>query len=475
MAVTTGLALYAWHARGEALRAEANARLEAATARQVTDFLVDTFDVVRPRDRDGNRVLARELLDNAARELRGGLEDQPVVRARMLETVGRVYRQIGLLTEARPLLDEALTLRNSTGADALELGSSLHQVAALELASDHFEAAEKAARDALTTLGHSQDPRAQIMRAEVLLALGGGYVTRSRFAEADVAIAEALEIRTRVFGAQSAEAAATRLVAARSWREQGEFDRATQAVESALRDFAIVYRGEHVDIAQGQRELAIIYQERGDFENYERIARLALESAERLYGAESPNISSFVELMANAAYTNKRMSEAIAGMRRVLALRTGALGPNHTRTGYAHYNLGYMLGKTRRYGEAMPHLIEAQRIWELALGPQHPDVAYALDARAEFLRMQGKLREAEPFVRRALAINEAANGPDHPSTARSVLNLANWMRDCGRLDESRTLYDRAEKIRVKAFGAESAYVEEVRKARAVSPASATRS
>jgi tetratricopeptide (TPR) repeat protein len=460
MVVTSGLAVHAW-------RAEAHARLEADTARQVSDFLVRTFDVVRPRDRDGNRVLVREVLDNGARELRTGLIDQPDLRARMLETIGRVYRQMGLLEQARPLLTEALELRKSAGdGDPVDLGSALHQVAALEMAADKFEAAEQAAREALAALARSSDPHARAMRAEVLLALGNHYVTRSRFAEADAAIAESLAIRESMFGAASVEAADARLVAARSWREQGDFARATPAVERALQDLEAQYPGLHTDIARGQRELAIIYQERGDFANYDRVARQALDTALKLYGQESPQISSYVELAANAAFTNRRMDEAISGMRRVLELRRAALGVAHTRTGYAHYNLGFMLGDNGRIDEAMPHLIEAQRIWEAAFGVQHPDVAYALDAQARYLRMQGRLRSAEPLVRRALAINESASGPDHPTTARSVLNLANWLRDSGRLEESRPLYDRAERIRVTAFGADSAYVAEVREDRA---------
>lgn len=467
MAVTTTLAVYAWQARAEALRAEARARVEADTAHQVTDFLVDTFDVVRPRDRDGNRVLARELLDNAARELRTGLAEQPAVRARMLETIGRVYRQLGLQSEARPLLTESLELRKATpGTEAYELASALHQVAALEFAADHTDTAEQAARGALDALANSTESRSRALRAEVLSALANFYITRSRFPEADAAAAEALAITSSTFGAHSAEAAETRLIVGRSFREQGDYVRATQAVEAALADLNALYKGNHVDIAQTKRELAIIYQERGDFKTYDRVAKESLDVAEKLYGPDSPNISSFVEIVANAAYTSGRMEEAINGTRRVLALRTAALGDMHTRTGYAHYNLGFILGSNQRYAEAMQHLVEAQRIWEASLGPKHPDVAYSLDAQAKVLRMQRQLRAAEPLVRRALAINEAAFGPDHPNTARSVLNLANWMRDSGRIEESRALYDRAEKIRTTAFGADSAYVDEVRKERA---------
>jgi tetratricopeptide (TPR) repeat protein len=467
MAVTTGLAIYAWGARSEALHAEARARIEADTATQVTSFLVDTFDVVRPKERDGNRVLARELLDNAARELRTGSIENKAVRARMLETVGRVYRQIGLLEEARPLLAESLALRKSLpDVDPVEVASALQQMAALEIAADQHEVAEREAREALAMLAQSTDVRAPALRADLLLTLGNVHIRGNRFKEADAVLAEALEIRSKEYGEHSAESAQVRFRAATSWREQGKYDQALKALNDGLADLRTLYAGMHVDIARGLHELSLLYEERGDYVAGERVAKEALRAAEGLYGADNPEIGGYVEMAAIAAGQLDRVDEAIAGFRRVLSLRTAAFGTGHTRTGYAHYNLGYALGDGGKYKDAMVHLRESQRIWEASLGPQHPDVAYALDAQAQFLRKQGRLAEAGPLVQQALVINEAANGPDHSTTARSVLNLANWLRDSGRYAEARSLYARAEKIRVVLFGADSPHVKQVQEARA---------
>jgi len=467
LAVTSTAAVIAWKERTAALRAEARARDEAHTAQQVTDFLISTFDLVGSKDRDGSRVLARDLLDRGALELSTGLTEQPLVRGRMLEAIGRVYRQLGLYAQARPLLVDALTMRRSLpDADPVELGSSLAQLAALAIAEDQFEAAEPDAKEALAALARSTDPRAPMLRVELLLAMGDGYITQADFPKADAAIAEALAISESSYGKDSPAAADARLRAARSFREQGQFDLAEQEIRAALGFLQSAYSGPHQDIARAQHELAVVYQEKGDFLAYERLAREAFNTAEQLFQPDDPQMATFLQLVANSAYTSERLDEAIALMRRVLTIRQASLGPDHTRTGYAHYNLGFMLGDAEQYPEAMEHLLKAQRIWEAALGPEHPDVAYALDARGRYLREQGQLREAAPLLQRSLAINEAANGPDHPTTARSVLALANWMRDSGRIDECLPLYDRAERIRTNAFGPDSAYVKEVRDERA---------
>src|SRR5690606_7213469 len=71
-----------------ATRANAIAVQEAATAQQVSDFLVRLFDVSSPAHSLGNPLTAREILDSGAVRLQLELADQPAVQARLLNTIG---------------------------------------------------------------------------------------------------------------------------------------------------------------------------------------------------------------------------------------------------------------------------------------------------------------------------------------------------------------------------------------------------
>ena len=51
-------------------------------------------------------VTAREVLDSGAEQLQHSLDDQPLVRARLLDTIGRVYLTLGLSDDAEPLLKD---------------------------------------------------------------------------------------------------------------------------------------------------------------------------------------------------------------------------------------------------------------------------------------------------------------------------------------------------------------------------------
>ena len=61
-----------------------------------------------------------------------------------------------------------------------------------------------------------------------------------------------------------------------------------------------------------------------------------------------------------------------------------------------------------RYEDAEPLLKRSLAIREQALGPDHPDVAGSLNNLAVLYKAQGRYGEAEPLYERSLAISEKA-------------------------------------------------------------------
>src|SRR3970282_1496267 len=94
-------------ARREARRANQ----EAEAARQVSDFLVGLFRVSDPAQSQGTSLPARETLDGGAQKTDQALRSQPLLQARLMSAMGRVYDNLGLFDRARPLLESALATR----------------------------------------------------------------------------------------------------------------------------------------------------------------------------------------------------------------------------------------------------------------------------------------------------------------------------------------------------------------------------
>ena len=141
-------------------------------------------------------------------------------------------------------------------------------------------------------------------------------------------------------------------------------------------------------------------------------------------------------------------------LKRGLAIREKALGPEHPNTATSLNNLALLYDRQGRYKEAEPLYQRALGIVEKALGPAHPDTAQSLNSLGLLYDHQGRYEEAEPLYQRALAIREKALGPEHPNTAQSLNNLALLYDRQGLYEEAEPLYQRALAIREKALGPE---------------------
>ena len=134
-----------------ALRAERRAIREAETARQVSDFLVELFRVADPNEAQGETITARQILDEGSRRISRELRQQPLTRARLMSTMGTVYRHLGLYEESRALLEDALKLRREQhGENPLDLAESFVGLAALDMLEGRHAQAQARAERALT-------------------------------------------------------------------------------------------------------------------------------------------------------------------------------------------------------------------------------------------------------------------------------------------------------------------------------------
>lgn len=169
-------------ARGFAETEAKRATREAATAAQVSDFLVGLFE---PGDRlafaaaslgfqkSQEGLRARDLLARGVERLNAAeLKEQPLVRARLLHEIGTIYIGLGDTEAAAPLCNEALKLRRTLLLAAHpDLVRSLYNVALLRyLAGD--SSCVDLFREAVEILRKQSDPESlELAEAESGLAV----------------------------------------------------------------------------------------------------------------------------------------------------------------------------------------------------------------------------------------------------------------------------------------------------------------
>ena len=152
-------------AKGNALDRETAARgqaeVDADQARQVTELLTGIFQASDPLavfgfgpglagGRRTQTVTASELLEAAAERYRDArLDAHPLVRARLLGSIGSSFRSIGQFDRARPLLLTARDiLRANAPEDKIELARGEFDLGLLELDRGDFLKAEECLRAA---------------------------------------------------------------------------------------------------------------------------------------------------------------------------------------------------------------------------------------------------------------------------------------------------------------------------------------
>ncbi len=393
-----------------AVRAEHAASQEAQTATKVTDFLVNLFEVSDPDQTRGNTITAREILDQGSERVSKELQGQPETGARLMNTIGKVYKNLGLYDEAEPKLSEAVDLRRSvTGPD---------------------------------------DPKVAGFQAD----LADLYIDQGRYPEAQQMLEQALNKMERSGNVSELKLADSMNELAGALRRQGEYDAAQPLYERA-REIRIKELGKDAPaVASSDNSLAILNWNRGQFDEAERLYKSALAIWEKAYGENHSDVAKGLNNLAVLYHHLERYDEAVPLYLRAIAIYEKILGPDHPRTAAAFNNLALVYSEQKNYKLARQYYTRALDIRERVLGLDHPDVAQTLNNLANLDRDEGQYATAESLYERALAIRTSALGADHADVGWSLRDLAVLASDRGKQACADSMFTRATDILSAALG-----------------------
>jgi serine/threonine protein kinase/Tfp pilus assembly protein PilF len=387
-----------------ATRAERAAEREAETARQVSDFLVGLFEVSDPSEALGNSITAREILDRGADEVTEELADQPLVQARMMATIGNVYRSIGLYDQAADLLQRSLGIRErELGPDHLNVGEGLH-------------------------------------------SLGVVYGQLGRFAESEPLLLRAIAIKEGALGPDVIEVAGSVGTLGGDYIEQGRYDEAEPLLLRALAIREQVLGTEHEDVALSLSNLGALYWRKGELVTAEPYLRRALAIREEVLGPDHPDLAEGFNNMGVLYWSQGEYEEAEQQYDRARVIWEKTLGPDHPYVAAILNNLGETYWVQSDYEKAEEYFLRSLSIKERVM-PGHPSVAVTLNALANVYRDEGRYAEAEPMYRRALTIREGVLESQDPSIRETLSDLAKMLRQASRNSEAERLEARIEQIK----------------------------
>ncbi len=409
---------------------------ERDKAQYALSFLVDTFKQADPYQAQGERLTAKEILDQGAERISRELADQPDVQAAVMDAIGEVDRSLGRYDAAQPLLERSLALRRRIhGPQSLEVAESLDHLSKLAADRLHLDAAEKLLRQSLAMrrrlLGDGDVEVATTLNqlGELLLQKGAPAAEIERIQQKALAIAREAK--------EPAAVAQSLLHLARARQAAGDYDGAEKLFREGLAIERRALRAGDPQLHRDQAAFGEILINRGKFAEAEKVLRESLAAQRKILGDGHPDVATTMGNLAMAAYENGHLAEAEAFNREVLSLVRTHYGPSHWLVPIVLGNLAASLQAQLRVAEAVPYLEEALEVRRKALGEGHPLVAQALLLLAGAHRRLAEYPEALGLAREALDILEKAEGKDHP-------HLAYPVREIGRIYMAQQLYREAE-------------------------------
>ncbi len=211
-----------------------------------------------------------------------------------------------------------------------------------------------------------------------------------------------------------------------------------QALDQRTRQFGATA----AKTAESARDLALYLAAHGDFSRAAPYREPALATATTIEDATALHNWGVAVEDADGPFAERLY-------RKALEIRASALPPLDVELATTRLNLAGLI-LARQAAESGKLAALALRSFEKQLGPLDARTGAACGLLGAVSATKGDVLSAERMFRRALAIAEKAHGPQSPETAGALENLADLLEQTGRALAARPLLQRAQQIRAHA-------------------------
>jgi tetratricopeptide (TPR) repeat protein/tRNA A-37 threonylcarbamoyl transferase component Bud32 len=388
------------------------AELERARSEQLAALVERVFTASDPRREPRPDVTVRELLDASASGVEQELEDQPLVLARLLRTIGTAYLNLGDVDVALRWLGRAVEIDRAQGPAAREdLAAALARLGGARFVNDEPVAALELQTEALA-LFRETSPVDDARAAEVLNSRGTVLQHLERLDEAEADFAAALQIQQARAGA-SADVAAVLSNLAQIAHTRGDYQTAEQRYRRVLEIARATLSPADPALGDYLYNLAVLLHERGVYDEAETLYEEALANNRAAFGERHPEVATVLVALGRLHRDRGDLGHARALLEEARDITRSSYGEDHTEYAYHTVSLAVLLEEEGQSAQALALLDQAIRTYRERLPPAHAWLAGALRARGETLLQLHREAEAEEALREALSIWEQVRDAEH--------------------------------------------------------------
>ncbi len=380
-------------------------------ADQVAQFMIGLFEISEPGEAMGNSITARQILDEGSEQIMSELNEQPEVQARMMLSMGFVYRNLGIYDKSTELLETSLNIK--------------------------------------TTL--PQDKQRDELHAEILNDLAWNYEVTGDLDKGAELFREALEMRLDLFAEQDSLVASSKANLGLVQHKRGQNEEAAALLESAVEVFSVTSPGTH-ELSTAQNNLAMVYAAEGRMDEAGRLYDAALATREKVLAPDHPELAPTLNNLAAFYYQMDQLENAVPLARRAVDIWEKTLGPDHPDLASAMTNLAVMYMRLGQLDRAETFLNRALAIQEETFGPDHMNVTPALNHLGRLYTKRGEYETASALLNRSLDIRSGALGEDHPGISIVLCYLGELELTRSDLVSAESHLEKALSIREESYG-----------------------
>ncbi|MCF6263488.1 MAG: serine/threonine-protein kinase [Xanthomonadales bacterium] len=317
-------------------------RLALEESSAISGFLVDLIQHASPLRTEDDDVSLQAIIDRGSVELEDRFSDQPLVRARLLHTLGSVYSERGQIQKGVEMMQQAVDLmeaapqKDELALIALlsDLGSSLRRM----LKTENAETVLLRAMELATPL-IEEEP---LLVANVANSLGNLYLINSEFELAEKYHRQTLQLRLDNLPPDDVQIAsaynniATDLT--NSWRTQN----ALPYAEKALAGYQAGLPQGHPWIGLARNNIAIILAREGRWEESVEVLNKSLQEAVHRLGPTHLDVANHWRNLSYSLLNIGKREEAYVAMQNYVDILMNALGKESQRTLTAQRRQIYM-------------------------------------------------------------------------------------------------------------------------------------
>ncbi len=351
--------------------------------------------------------LQGDLLAQASANNQAGPNTKPDPDLKVRTALDRAAARIPGKFEKQPLVEAAV---RQTIANAYK-DLSLYAEAQLQL---------ERAVDLRRKVQGEEHPETLVATSD----LADVYEHQGKFPSAQSLYTKVFEIRRRVLGEENPATLSSMNLVAAIYENQGQYAQAEAMHARVLQILRRIAGEENYDTISAMVDLAVVYVRLGKFPQAEALDVEAVGIMRRVLGEEHPDTLNGMNNLAQVYYREGKYAPAEEIQSKVLEIRRRVLGTDHNDTLISMNNLAVIYFGENKFAEAEKIQIQVVEILRRVLGEEHPNTLTGMNVLARICSAQGKDAESEQIWAKVLDARRRVLGPRHPVTTDTMASLS---------------------------------------------------